>query len=201
MLAERSLGRHAKSLEIASTPPADARPLCRRCDRPRRSLRHGETERSHDRDADRSRAIAGKTAGTVLVDHNVGRPLQPLAGLHHCVSQRENLLAIERARRACRQKRRQVDVGIFPVHDVLNDGVERGLAEIVAVDAAADVTERIERPRMHHGDAVALFHAKPKPGGLGQSRLIVRDEIAGRLVERGDRGLRSMASSGGAESG
>ena len=59
-------------------------------------------------------------------------------------------------------------------------------AEIVAIDAAAHMTERIERSGMGDGDAIAIRQPEPRPGGFGQRRFVMRDQIAGRLIERGD---------------
>ena len=84
------------------------------------------------------------------------------------------------------EERSEMNVRIFAVHDILDDGMERGLAEIVPIDAAAHVTERVERSRMPDRDAAAIGQAEPCPGGFGQCRLVRRDQVAGRLVQRGD---------------
>ena len=74
----------------------------------------------------------------MLVDDDAGRPTQPFARLHHRVGQREDFLVVERPGGAGGEKRGEMDVGVFAVDDILDDGVERGLAELVPVDAAAD---------------------------------------------------------------
>src|SRR6266571_2308794 len=79
-----------------------------------------------------------------------------------------------------------MDIGILPVHDIPDDGMERCLAEIMAIDSAADVTEGIERSRVCDCDTLAVFQAKPRPRGFRQRRFIMRNEIARRLIERGD---------------
>ena len=101
-----------------------------------------------------------------------------------------------------------MNVGILAVHDVFDDGVERGLAEIVSVDSAADVTERIERGGMADDDVVAIRQSQPRPGGFGERGLVVRDldaafarltAIKAPVVSRGgsvvaipDNGLRAV---------
>ena len=92
----------------------------------------------------------------MLVHDDAGRPSQPFAHLHHRVGQRKNLLMIERAGGAGGEKRGEMNVGILAVHDVLDDGVERGLAQRVAINAAADVTEGIERAGVGHDDAIPI---------------------------------------------
>ena len=49
-----------------------------------------------------------------------------------------------------------VNVGILAVDDVLDDGVERWFAEVVSVDAAADMAEGIERSGVGDGDVIAV---------------------------------------------
>ena len=111
----------------------------RRRDRPRRCLRHHEAERSHDATMSGVVRLPGSPPAQCLSTRC--RPaIEPFARLHHRVGQREHFLVIERPGGAGGEKGRQMDVGILAVHDVADDGVERRFAEIVAVDAAADVT-------------------------------------------------------------
>src|SRR6516164_1113395 len=48
------------------------------------------------------------------------------------------------------------------------------------------MTERIEWSRVSNDDAIALRQSKPRPGGLGQRGLIVPDQVARHLIQRGD---------------
>src|SRR6516162_236018 len=79
-----------------------------------------------------------------------------------------------------------MNVGIFAVDDVLDDGMARRFAEAVPINAAANMTERIERREMGHDDAVAIHQSKPRPSGFGQRGLIVPDQVARRMIQRGD---------------
>src|SRR5579862_1951531 len=79
-----------------------------------------------------------------------------------------------------------MDIGILAVDDVLNDGVKRRFAKLMTIDAAAHMTERIERTRVGDDDAVAILELQPAPGRLGEGSLVMGDEVAGRMIERRD---------------
>src|SRR5262245_46178780 len=79
-----------------------------------------------------------------------------------------------------------MNVGILAVNYVLDDGMARRFAEAVSINAAANMTERIERGEMGHDDAVAIHQSKPRPSGFGQRGLIVPDQVARRVIQGGD---------------
>ena len=79
-----------------------------------------------------------------------------------------------------------MNIGVLSVHDVSNDGVERGFAEVMAVNAAADMTEGVEGCGMGDSDAIPLARPKPRPSRLRQGGLVMRDQVAGCLVQSGD---------------
>ena len=97
----------------------------------------------------------------MFVDHDTGRPAQSIAGFYHRMGEREYLLAIERSRCAGGYKRRQMNVGIFTIDDVSDDGMQRRLAEFMAVDATAYVAEGVERSGMRSPTANAGMTTVP----------------------------------------
>ena len=56
-----------------------------------------------------------------------------------------------------------MDVGIAPLHNVLHDRAQGASTKPVSIDAAPQMTERIQRGRMANHDAVAVFQPEPFP--------------------------------------
>ena len=56
----------------------------------------------------------------------------------------------------------------------------------MSINAATDMTEGIERIGMRDNDVIAVLQAKSPPGGLGKRRFVMRDEVAGDLIQSSD---------------
>ena len=75
-----------------------------------------------------------------------------------------------------------MNVGIFALYDILDDGVKRRFTKVVSINAAADMTEGIERSGVGDNYVIAILQAKSHPSGFGQRGFIVCDEIARYLI-------------------
>src|SRR3546814_3428916 len=69
--------------------------------RARRCLGHGEVASRCDGDNDRRGPVAGKTPDTMLVDDDLARPAQTVAGVDHGLGERVGFVLVKRQR--CRR--------------------------------------------------------------------------------------------------
>ena len=77
-----------------------------------------------------------------------------------------------------------MNVGVFAVDDIRDDGPQSRFAQRFAVDAAAHLTQGVDGVGVADADDVAILQTKPQPSGLGERRFVMGDEIGRDLVQR-----------------
>ena len=155
----------------------------RRGDGARGRLGHHQTVGCDDRDHDRRGPVARQSTNAVLVHDHRHVPRQAVPDVDHRCGQVDGLLLIQRQGRTGGQECGQVHVRVASRGDVLDDRLQGGRIEPVAIDASSHVCQGVQARRMGDLDGRALRDAQAFPRGLGQRRLAGRHQIAIGLIK------------------
>ena len=76
-----------------------------------------------------------------------------------------------------------MNIGVFAVDHIRDDGPQSRFAQLFAVDAAAHLTLGFDRIGVADVDDPAILQTKSQPSRLGERRFVTGDEIGRDLVK------------------